>query len=95
MAKFETEKKPDKPQHENRCSLPQDCANLCVGGVMSQCSVGNDWQMQKKCKYYRKSTAKNRCMHYIEALNGHCDCVDAQRKIRREHGRNYCALHFK
>lgn len=59
-----------------------DCLNYCVSGLMSRCSAGDCWEDQKKCKFYEKSTVSNRCMYYIEAIDGHCDCVDAQREIR-------------
>jgi hypothetical protein len=29
-----------------------------------------------------QSTVSNRCMYYIEAIDGHCDCVEAQREMR-------------
>ena len=63
------------------------CANLvkvnyCVPGTMSRCSAGITWQEQKKCKFAKKSTVKNRCMHYIESIDGHCDSVEAQGEFR-------------
>ena len=59
-----------------------DCLNYCVSGLMSRCSAGACWEDQKRCKFYEKSTVSNRCMYYIEAIDGHCDCVDAQKEIR-------------
>ena len=59
-----------------------DCLNYCVSGLMSRCSAGAVWEDQKRCKFYEKSTVSNRCMYYIEAIDGHCDCVDAQKEIR-------------
>ena len=59
-----------------------DCINYCVSGLMSRCSAGAGWEDQKRCKFYEKSTVSNRCMYYIEAIDGHCDCVDAQKEIR-------------
>ena len=38
---------------------------------------------QKICKYAEKSTVSNRCMHFIEAIGGHCDCAAAQRELRK------------
>ena len=55
--------------------------NYCVPGVMSRCSAGLIWQEQKKCKYAIKSSVNDRCMHYIESINGHCDSVYAQRGL--------------
>jgi hypothetical protein len=59
-----------------------DCLNYCVAGLMSRCSAGTMWDEQSKCKFSEKSTVSNRCMYYIEAIDGHCDCVEAQREIR-------------
>jgi hypothetical protein len=59
-----------------------DCANYCVAGLMSRCSAGTVWNAQKRCKYAEKSTVSNRCMHFIEAIGGHCDCAEAQRELR-------------
>lgn len=55
--------------------------NYCIPGVMSRCSAGLTWHKQKRCKYAIKSTLSDRCMHYISALNGHCDSVNAQRGL--------------
>ena len=57
--------------------------NYCVSGVLSRCGAGPNPQEQKKCRYYQKSTIRDRCMHYIETLDGHCDSVDAQREVNR------------
>jgi len=48
---------------------------------MSHCGAGSFWQEQKKCKFARKSTVSDRCMHFIESIGGHCDCVEAQREL--------------
>jgi hypothetical protein len=56
--------------------------NYCISGFMSRCGAGPLWIEQQQCKYYVKSTVRNRCMHYIESLNGHCDSADAQRESR-------------
>lgn len=56
--------------------------NYCVPGLMSRCSAGTIWNDQKKCKFAEKSTVSNRCMHYIEAIGGHCDSEQAQREIK-------------
>lgn len=49
---------------------------------MSRCSAGAVWNDQKKCKYADKSTVRNHCMYFIEAIGGHCDCAEAQRELR-------------
>jgi len=56
--------------------------NYCIPGIMSRCSAGLIWQEQKKCKFSRKSTVGDRCMHYIESIYGHCDSVEAQRELK-------------
>jgi len=58
------------------------CENCCVAGLMSHCGAGAVWNEQKRCKYAEKSSVSNRCMHFIEAIDGHCDCVEAQRELR-------------
>jgi hypothetical protein len=83
MVNSSVKEKSNKPQAANFCPEKLDCLNYCVAGMLSRCGAGPTWQKQKKCKYYKKSTIRDRCMHYIEALNGHCDCVDAQREVRR------------
>ena len=70
------------------CKVRLDCANYCVAGLMSRCGAGTVWNDQRKCKFAEKSTVSNRCMHYIEAIGGHCDCERAQRELR-------CAGHTK
>jgi hypothetical protein len=60
--------------------VKQGCPNYCKSGIMSCCGAGSVWHNQKKCRFYQKSTVSNRCMHYIEALNGHCDSMQAQRE---------------
>jgi hypothetical protein len=56
--------------------------NYCIPGIMSRCSAGLIWQVQKKCKFSRKSSVGDRCMHYIESIYGHCDSVEAQRELK-------------
>ena len=62
------------------------CVNYCVAGSMSHCSAGAVWDEQKRCKYAEKSSASSRCMHFIEAIDGHCDCFEAQRETRNALG---------
>jgi hypothetical protein len=74
---------------KNTCLLREEpreirrgSVNYCVAGLMSHCSAGTVWDEQKRCKYAEKSSVKNRCMHFIEAIGGHCDCVEAQKELR-------------
>ena len=75
---------------KNNCLLLDDRPDLrlvrlnyCVPGVMSRCSAGAIWDDQKRCKYARRSSVRDRCMYYIEAIGGHCDCVEAQQELRK------------
>jgi hypothetical protein len=77
------------PDEKRNCLLREEtravrlgCANFCVTGMMSRCSAGTAWNDQQRCKYAEKSTVRNRCMHFIEAIDGHCDCAEAQRELR-------------
>lgn len=82
MEKFSQEKKNKHlPIDKDRCSRLQ-YPNYCIPGIMSRCSAGTLWENQKKCRFSKKSSVSDRCMHYIVSLDGHCDCVDAQREIR-------------
>jgi hypothetical protein len=81
------------PNEKSGCLLRQETheirtgyANYCVAGLMSHCSAGTVWDEQKRCKYAEKSTVSNRCMHFIEAIGGHCDCVEAQMELRNASG---------
>ena len=65
--------------HPQRCSHLAS-VNYCMPGIMSRCSAGIVWENQKKCKFSKKSSVSNRCMHYIASRGGHCDSVDAQRE---------------
>jgi len=77
------------PNEKRNCLLREEpkevrpgWANYCVAGLMSHCSAGTVWDEQKRCKYAEKSSVSNRCMHFIEAIDGHCDCFEAQRELR-------------
>ena len=67
---------------DNRESPNLVSINYCIPGIMSRCSAGLIWQDQKKCKFARKSTVGDRCMHYIEPIYGHCDSAEAQRELK-------------
>jgi len=82
MAKYLPDEKRNCLLREEARELRSGCANFCVAGLMSRCSAGTVWNAQKKCKYAEKSTVRNRCMHFIEAIDGHCDCAEAQRELR-------------
>jgi hypothetical protein len=53
--------------------------NLCAPDLLSLCGARESLHDQKRCRYYRKASHADRCMHLVESINGHCDSVDAQR----------------
>ena len=53
--------------------------NFCVPGILSKCGAGTSWSGHRHCAFAKKSELSNKCIHYIEAIDGHCDCIDAQR----------------
>ena len=53
--------------------------NYCVPGVLSKCTAGTTWADQLHCRFAVKAKFSNKCMHHIEAIDGHCDCMDAQK----------------
>jgi hypothetical protein len=53
--------------------------NFCVPGILSKCGAGAVWSGHRHCRYAVKSHFANKCMFYIEAIDGHCDCIDAQK----------------
>ena len=53
--------------------------NYCIPGILSKCSAGTSWAEQRICKYAVKSNYANKCMYFIESIDGHCDCMDAQK----------------
>jgi len=81
MDRSKKETKINTLQSAHRAHRP-DCVNYCVSGLMSRCSAAAVLEDQKRRRFYEKSTISNRCMYYIEAIDGHCDCVDAQKEIR-------------
>lgn len=57
--------------------------NCCIAGFMSRCGAGPSIIDQHACKFFRKSSAGERCMHYCVSIDGHCDCVPAQVEMKR------------
>jgi hypothetical protein len=54
--------------------------NYCKAGMMAKCTAGNAWKDHRLCKFSRKSSVSDRCMYYRNNMDGHCDCVFAQRE---------------
>jgi hypothetical protein len=73
-------------QFSNDC-LKLRRMNFCEFGTMFKCAAGTVWEEQRLCRYARKSSGGERCMHYRRNIGGHCDCVPAQieasRSLRR------------
>lgn len=57
--------------------------NYCVCGIMAKCTAGSSWREQRACKFSKKSSLGDRCMHYRQLMNGHCDCVNAQKDVKK------------
>ena len=75
-------RKPDNIKDKLQSSIkPQPNlkpVNFCVPGILSKCGAGTTWSGHRHCLYANKSEFSDKCMHYIEAIDGHCDCVNAQ-----------------
>ena len=69
----------DKPQSSIRPQANLRPVNFCVPGILSKCGAGTTWSGHSYCIFANKSQYSDKCMHYIEAIDGHCDCVDAQK----------------
>jgi len=82
MTKSESDQKINRLQQRECSRIQTTGANYCVPGLMSRCGAGASPEKQRKCRYFKKSTVSNRCMHYIEAIEGHCDCLEAQNAIK-------------
>ena len=52
--------------------------NFCIPGMLSKCGAGTSWAQQRRCRFAVKSAFGNKCMYYNLAMDGHCDCIDAQ-----------------
>ena len=53
--------------------------NYCIPGILSTCSAGISWTEHRICKFAVKLDHANKCMYFIESLDGHCDCPEAQK----------------
>jgi len=53
--------------------------NFCVPGILSKCAAGKTWADHRLCRFAVKAEFSNKCIHYVEEIEGHCDCIDAQR----------------
>ena len=62
---------------KNKPSL--DAVNYCIPGILSKCGAGMTWTEHRLCQFAIKSSLANKCMYYNETMEGHCDCLDAQK----------------
>jgi hypothetical protein len=54
--------------------------SFCKRDIISVCTAGGQEQ-QKKCRFYKQSTYKSACMHFV--FDTFCDCVDAQHNTQK------------
>ena len=53
--------------------------NYCISGLLSKCGAGSKWEEHRLCRFAIKSSFSSKCMYYNEAMDMHCDCLDAQK----------------
>ena len=70
-----------KAKHQNSIKPQPNLkpVNFCVPGILSKCGAGTTWSGHRHCTFANKSEFSDKCMHYIEAIDGHCDCLNAQK----------------
>ena len=83
MGKFKTFSRGGRRREVAKEEPPPELLNFCVPGALSHCSAGTTWADQQNCRFAQKSAYNNRCIHYIESIGGHCDCVEAQWEIQK------------
>jgi hypothetical protein len=54
--------------------------SFCQRDMMSICTATNESE-QKKCKFYKKSSFTDKCMHFM--FDEYCDCLEAQIAIQQ------------
>ena len=53
--------------------------NCCIPGLFSKCGAGATWAEHRACRFAIKSNFANKSMYYNHWMDGHCDCLEAQR----------------
>jgi hypothetical protein len=71
--------KMDKGQLAVQNQLNLKSVNHCIPGILSKCGAGTTWTEQRLCSFAVKSDFANKCMYYNQSMDGHCDCIDAQK----------------
>jgi hypothetical protein len=55
--------------------------SFCKRDMMSICTAAGEGE-QRKCKFYKKSSFTDKCMHFM--FDEFCDCVEAQVAIQQK-----------
>ncbi len=87
MEKSDLNESPSRIKCERGPDKKTECRNYCACGIMSKCTAGSSWREHCECKFSRKSSSGDRCMYYRDTINGHCDCVNAQRELKYTNNR--------
>lgn len=82
MEKSDLNESPSRIKCERGSDKKTECRNYCACEIMSKCTAGSSWREHRECKFSRKSSSGDHCMYYRDTINGHCDCVDAQRELK-------------
>jgi hypothetical protein len=54
--------------------------SFCKRDIMSICTAASESE-QKNCKFYKKSSFTDKCMHFM--FDEYCDCFEAQVAIQQ------------
>jgi hypothetical protein len=54
--------------------------SFCKRDIMSICTAASESE-QKNCKFYKKSSFTDKCMHFM--FDEYCDCLEAQVAIQQ------------
>ena len=87
MEKSDLDESPSRIKCERDPDKKTECRNYCACGMMSKCTAGSSWRAHRECKFSRKSSSGDHCMYYRDTINGHCDCVNAQRELKPTNNR--------
>ena len=59
-------------------AISSNDACFCKRDIMSTCTAHNHLQ-QMNCRFYTKSSFKNKCMYFIASIEAHCASPEAQK----------------
>lgn len=74
-----SDEKTDKARLAVQNQLNLRSVNLCIPGLLSKCGAGTTWAEQRFCSFAVKSDSAYKCMYFNQSIDGHCDCIDAQK----------------